>query len=314
MAMSLAKYRASVKIVLADRDSYMRQGLRNALVSEEYRDVRTIGRISVLRETIEAFPLDLVIVDAEMPGGDPVELISDIRKGKLGKNPFLPVILVTAQPDPAVVDKAARSGADFVLVKPFSPAQLFKRIERLVSERKPFVATGEYIGPDRRNSDQNGAVRQYAVPNTLKEKLEGKSVDPDVLAKSVAHVVSQMNSGRVEQAALQLASSVEKVCVAVADRIDRIEFERRVALMLRTAKSTRATATGSIATLCTSLISIAEAIYEAPAGINAKEIELLRPLSQSILLAANPDLNEPAVMEGMSSAVARFAPKQCDLH
>ena len=52
MLMNVEKNRASVKIVLADSDSYMRQGLRNAFATEGYQDFQTVGRISLLRDLL----------------------------------------------------------------------------------------------------------------------------------------------------------------------------------------------------------------------------------------------------------------------
>jgi hypothetical protein len=46
------------------------------------------------------------------------------------------------------------------------------------------------------------------------------------------------------------------------------------------------------------------------AEVDHKEIELLRPLAQSILLAASPHLDKAEVTEEISRAVERFAPKK----
>ena len=85
MLMNVERNRASVKIVLADSDSYMRQGLRNAFATEGYQDFRTVGRLSLLRDLLASAPADLLILDVDTPDGDAVEVAREIRAGKLGK-------------------------------------------------------------------------------------------------------------------------------------------------------------------------------------------------------------------------------------
>lgn len=310
MARISEKHRSTVKILLGDNDPLMRQGLRNALANEGYRDVRAVGRISTLRENIATAVPDLLIIDVDTPDGDAIELVTDIRNSKLGKNPFLPVIFVTWGADPAVIGRTAKSGADIILVKPLSPAQLFSRIESLVSDRRPFVVTNGYIGPDRREKDGRGNIRNFAVPNTLKDKLEGKPVDPAELSAQVDKVMGKMNVSRVQQGAITLAQKVEEVCCALEGEMKIDGAKNALTLIIRTAKNIQAIGTGDITKLCASLISITGPMARNPQDIDAKEIELLRPLSQSILLASKPDLNDPAVMAEISRAVARFAPKR----
>ena len=54
MERTAARFRAMVKVVMADGDTYMCQGLRNALTNEGYRDVRTVSRLTALRDVLVA--------------------------------------------------------------------------------------------------------------------------------------------------------------------------------------------------------------------------------------------------------------------
>ena len=116
-----------------------------------YRDIRECPNIEALESRIcEATPPDLVITDTKMPGGEIFELISRMRCGEVGDNPFAPVIMLTWDANADVIRNAAACGVDDILAAPISPAELFGRIKTLVSKRKPFVVTSDYIGPDRR--------------------------------------------------------------------------------------------------------------------------------------------------------------------
>src|SRR3546814_3917356 len=64
-----------------------------------------------------------------MPGGDACEVLHAVRHNKLGKNPFVPVILTSWRPQPDLVRRVVDSGADDFLVKPLSPGKLLQRVE-----------------------------------------------------------------------------------------------------------------------------------------------------------------------------------------
>ena len=90
------------------------------------------------------------MLGSEFRNGSVCSTIKELRHNETGRNPFVPVIVTTWEPDRDLVEKIADSGADALLVKPFSPWQLIERIDCLANRRKPFVVTAERIGPDRR--------------------------------------------------------------------------------------------------------------------------------------------------------------------
>ncbi len=74
------------------------------------------------------------------------------------------------------------SGADDLLLRPFSTTLLGQRIEAHVERRKGFVITTEYVGPDRRKEPGGGAIDLFDPPNSLKMKAKEK-LSADVIAK-----------------------------------------------------------------------------------------------------------------------------------
>jgi DNA-binding response OmpR family regulator len=306
----LKKNRANVKILLADNDTHMRQGLRNALAHEGYKDVQAVGKISILREIIAATLVDLLILDVETPDGDAMELVLDIRRNKLGKNPFLPIIFVTWDTDPATIGRAAMSGVDYILMKPIAPADLFTRIASIIADRKPFIATPGYIGPERREKERWGDTEHFHVPNTLRDKIDGKAVDPAAISAQVGSILSEMNSSRMEQAAKTIVRKVEEVCSSYEQGPAADGAKESFALIVALAKELGTLGSGDTTKLCASLFKIVEPMRRNPAAVDAAQMEILRPLSQSILLAASPKLQAPDVMEEISQAVSRFAPKK----
>ncbi len=308
MLRNVEKNRASVKIILADSDSYMRQGLRNAFAIEGFQDFRTVGKISLLRELLASTLPDLLILDVDTPDGDATELVRDIRGGKVGKNPFLPIIAATWDADPGKIGRAAHSGVDLILAKPLSPAQLFTRIDSLVRDRKPFIATNRYFGPERRAKERQGIIPHFDVPNTLKDKLEGRPVDPTALGDQVGAVMQEMQKSKLETSAALLAEKVTEVCDAYETGKRSKGLGNALVTISRMADDIRRVGKGEITKLSASLVRIAGPLLCGDRALGSREVELLRPLSRAILLAAQPYTDDPVVAAEIASAVARFAP------
>ena len=93
----------------------------------EAQCVDTLGKA---RARIKKTPPDLLILDRNLPDGDGVDLLTEIREDqKLGA---LPIIILTAKKD--VADKVAglRVGADDYVAKPFNTEELVARVQAIL--------------------------------------------------------------------------------------------------------------------------------------------------------------------------------------
>jgi CheY-like chemotaxis protein len=77
-----------------------------------------------------AHPVQVVITDLNMPRMDGFELIRRIRAD--GRSSATPIIVVSADTDPATPERIGRLGADAFFAKPFSPAQVRRKLEQLL--------------------------------------------------------------------------------------------------------------------------------------------------------------------------------------
>jgi len=105
--------------------------------------------ISILKES----PVDLLLVDCEMPGTDGFELVRWLRRSGLDPNAFTPIIMTAAHLRRSRATEARDCGASFVIVKPFSAITLLERIVWVSRDQRPFLEVGDYFGPDRRFRD-----------------------------------------------------------------------------------------------------------------------------------------------------------------
>ena len=102
--------------------------------------------IGVLRDR----PVDLILVDCEMPGMSGYEFVRWLRRSGLEPNAFAPIIMTAAHVRRSKVSEARDCGANFLITKPFSAGVLLERIVWVARDARPFLEVGDYFGPDRR--------------------------------------------------------------------------------------------------------------------------------------------------------------------
>lgn len=300
-----------VEIYLGESHGQMRTALRSALrdirlnVHEDYEECEP------LRQALRDGNADMVIVDADLAGGDACNLIQAIRYDKLGPNPFVPVIVTSWQNDAARLRQLINSGADGLLVKPTSVQAIQSHIDTIIYRRKPFVVTSNYIGPDRRiDPAHTSELKLIDVPNTLLSKVRGEKVDPVALRKEIAAVLKSVNSERLRRNAFELSFLIEVVLADYNDggpttRTWRL-VERLQMVLQDTVDRLRGTPYEYNSGICQSLLRVAESIaadYRNPAR---KDIALLKPLSDAVLLSFNPERSASDMAQEIARSIDQF--------
>jgi CheY-like chemotaxis protein len=79
--------------------------------------------------------VNVIVTDLNMPRMDGFELIRRVRADRRLAN--LPIIVVSADTDPTTPSRVAELGADAFFPKPFSPAQVRRKLEQLLDGRTP---------------------------------------------------------------------------------------------------------------------------------------------------------------------------------
>ena len=106
---------------------------------------------------------DIVLTDWMMAPGDGLELTKKIRTHVSSPNKMCPVILITGYSSIPRVNEARNAGVTEFLVKPFTAADISKRISHVINSPRDFVQAREYFGPDRRRrkgDDYSGPKRR----------------------------------------------------------------------------------------------------------------------------------------------------------
>ena len=149
-----------------------------------------ITRTYESRDAAEAFdivrhePIDLIICDLQMPLLDGLEFTQMVRTGGDMRNPYIPIVLLTAHTERSRIIAARDAGVTEICAKPVTAHQMWTKIAAVVNNPRPFVRAKTYFGPDRRRrdvefkgEDRRAPVDDNASKTDTEEGLIGAEAD-----------------------------------------------------------------------------------------------------------------------------------------
>ena len=120
---------SAIKVMVVDDQASMRAMVRRSLQDLGFADVREQPGAAEALEAVRENRVHLIISDHNMPGMDGLEFLDAVRKDPvIGKTVF---IMLTASAEKEIVQRAAELGVNNYVVKPFAPAALKEKIERV---------------------------------------------------------------------------------------------------------------------------------------------------------------------------------------
>ncbi|NLF55472.1 MAG: response regulator [Thauera phenolivorans] len=177
-------------------DDLVAQARLNAYFTQEGYRVLLAGNGVAFWQALGRNPVDLVLLDVNLPGQDGLSLARDLR----ARNPSIGIILVTSRSDD--VDKVVglEVGADDYVTKPFNPRELLARVKSLLrrtGEHRPaesedvFGFAGWTLDlPRRRLCDAGGReltlTRGEFEVLALLVRHPGEVIDRDRLSRAVS--------------------------------------------------------------------------------------------------------------------------------
>ncbi|MEK7059735.1 MAG: response regulator [Patescibacteria group bacterium] len=117
----------AIKLLLVEDDPPIRRMYENAFEIAGFQ-VASAYDGTLVAETILNNPPDIVIMDVMMPNFDGLDTLRELKINP--KTSSIPVIMLSANDDPKVIDKALKLGAAHYLIKSnVEPADVIKIIK-----------------------------------------------------------------------------------------------------------------------------------------------------------------------------------------
>jgi DNA-binding response OmpR family regulator len=200
----------SVDVLIYDPVPSNRTATRAALYALGFRRTETVSTLEDFIQATQKNPPDIALCEAQGAADELCATIQQMRQGGASHNPFIVIIVTAWEKSTSLINKVVSSGADDLILRPFSTAQLGARIETHIERRKNFVITTDYVGPDRRkDGNRCSDAEAFEPPNSLKMKAKDKMSADDIARK----LDSELRSAREKLTTEKLRRDSFQVCI-----------------------------------------------------------------------------------------------------
>jgi CheY-like chemotaxis protein len=192
--------RKTLSVLVVDDDENNRFVLSGLLDVKGHRVGEAADGVQALALLTEQ-PVDVVLVDLEMPGLSGIELVRYIR-ALGGKSATVPIVAITANVTAGVVERCVQAGMDGYLSKPIMPEDLQRTIDAVCAGR-PLAQSGTQMHRDDFLASLQGELGAETV-----ERLVGQALA--AVERSTATIEASIQSGdrqATRRAAHQLAGA-----------------------------------------------------------------------------------------------------------
>jgi CheY-like chemotaxis protein len=295
-----------VRVAHFDPNMRMRTLMRGMLLTTGFREIRECRNIQDIITLLETDAIDLLLIDIDTETDEICKIVRDVREGKLGPDPYLVIMAMTWHPEQEMIARALQTGTDDLIAKPISTKVLAERTANLVHNRRDFVVTTTYVGPDRRSPERHkpGDLPTIKVPNSLRFKAVG---DPaavaDVGALAAAREVIKTHrvfriSAEISDKALALEQGIDgnkRAKIPNADLKELIDKVAEINRLIRAEELTQLTTIGhSMTHVINSIVDVGHA--------SKRLLAVLRLHSQAIAATVKGDKSAAAMV---SNALGR---------
>ena len=152
---------ASVLCVASDNGfvSDLKQSLEGSGVGE----IHSVTDLDNVLEAMATGIINVVLIRDELPTLDAVELCKTVRTSSDSPNIRVPIVLICTDRNLQRTVEASNAGANEVLLFPFNEDKLAQRLLAAYHDRREFVESEFYVGPERRSlkkSKYGGILRR----------------------------------------------------------------------------------------------------------------------------------------------------------
>ncbi len=309
--------RPSVRILWSESNPQFARAIDGLFTDENFTTRHHAANCDEIERVLRQSTPELLILDVMTDGGEAFDLIRDIRNGRLGDDPFITIIATSWDAQQPVIDHIHDCGADDAFIKPAPARKLTERIFNLAQDKRQFVVTATYIGPDRRRDAsraQEESVR-LGVPSSLRARAEGRTSDGALIEAQRGAAIAQINEQRLQRGSLAIANAVSIFLpVCMAGRAD-LEAIQAMGDAIQIAGDLRERAPNGgyshMLELCDAFIRICGEMRRIarspnPGGHDQKNLKLIKSLGDALTIGFNPRQTNSEIAGEISQQVSRY--------
>ncbi len=140
---------SELSILVLEKHLLIRKLLTDVFSEFGVPTVQSTSDPDIAWEMLTSLPPDIILCDWAH-GLNGMKFLSRVRQDLDSPNPFVPVVVCTANTELHHICTARDTGMTEYLAKPVSARTIYSRICALVENHRPFIRISEFFGPDRR--------------------------------------------------------------------------------------------------------------------------------------------------------------------
>jgi DNA-binding response OmpR family regulator len=148
----------NASVAMIDASPLSLEVMTNMFAGFGFRKMYRCSTLALGTEVIKTRAIDLLLIDPTGFGQDGYDLISFMRSDKRGINSDTPIILVCGHTPLSQITAMRRSGADYLIAKPFSTAGLLERILWVAASEG---RRGELVGPQELVTTEGSGLEMW---------------------------------------------------------------------------------------------------------------------------------------------------------
>lgn len=216
----LARLEPVVKrVLIVDPNPHAARLLTDIMKGLGSRDVAVEPDLARAMSMAAALEPGLVFSERSGPGLDGEALTRAIRRSHMQCRRS-PVIMVTAEATASTIKGARDAGVHEFLRKPFTSADLFKRVENVALKPRDWIEGVAYVGPDRRRFNSG----EFAGPGKRRNDrpasgAEAATANKDQAMRILAAALDQFDNDPMQavRAVRQQAVTLKALAMAASD-------------------------------------------------------------------------------------------------
>ena len=199
----------SAEALVFKPESVKRTAINTCLRALGFRNVKQANSLEDLKQLLQASSPDILLCASDHADEELIKLVQSLREGLIAPNPFMVVLAMSWCSDDETVTAYRNAGVDGFLSLPASSPMLGNFLQGQIEQRKKFVATSDYVGPDRRRDPARSGTEYFKVVNSFRLKTIGSpegEVESQVttaLQKSIARLGAARRRADVMQLCIQ---------------------------------------------------------------------------------------------------------------
>lgn len=137
-------------ILIADSSPYLSTIVHRMLRGFGANKILECRNSIEVLQTLSGQKIDILLCDARLLPHGGLSLTQAIRRKVDNENRMMPILLMSSDTRETAIRRARDAGANMVIAKPISPANLYDRLAWIALTPRQFVDAPTYFGPDRR--------------------------------------------------------------------------------------------------------------------------------------------------------------------